>query len=217
MFSRSNLFPFFSISGNSMPYISCSKSGSVSGFLVLSHSFQNVQSCISNHSVPEITVSLVRQTAHNMHVACIASCIHVTKNSNNALTTAGFTPCLAHAIITFSGFVTVSTNQCMFGYFDIVMEPDLPRGHSGYRHVRHTRSGMSSSRRVHDCTRCNARCLSRVYIVIKLHYITCFQFDHGCLTLQLQLLCSWFYSVLVDMLRESQDTDESFIDLHVQP
>ena len=96
MFSHSNLFSFFLfflISGNSMPYISCSKSGSVSGFLVLSHSFQNVQSCISNHSVPQITVSVVRQTAHNMHVACIASCIHVTKNSNNALTTAGFTPC----------------------------------------------------------------------------------------------------------------------------
>ena len=106
MFSHSNLFSFSLISGNSMPYISCSKSGSVSGFLVLSHSFQNVQSCISNHSVPQITVSLVRQTAHNMHVACIASCIHVTKNSNNALTTAGFTPCLAHAIITFGGFVT---------------------------------------------------------------------------------------------------------------
>ena len=51
-------------------------------------------------------LSLVRQTAHNMHVACIASCIHVTKNSNNALTTAGFTPCLAHAILTFGGFVT---------------------------------------------------------------------------------------------------------------
>ena len=107
MFSHSNLFSFSLISGNSMPYISCSKSGSVSGFLVLSHSFQNVQSCISNHSVPQITVSLVRQTAHNMHVACIASCIHVTKNSNNALTTAGFTPCLAHAIITYSGFMTV--------------------------------------------------------------------------------------------------------------
>ena len=106
MFSHSNLFSFSSISGNSMPYISCSKSGSVSGFLVLSHSFQNVQSCISNHSVPQITVSLVRQTAHNMHVACIASCIHVTKNSNNASTTAGFTPCLAHAILTFGGFVT---------------------------------------------------------------------------------------------------------------
>ena len=90
-----------------MPYISSSKSGSVSGFLVLSHSFQNVQSCIWNRSVPQITVSVVRQTAHNMHVACIESCIHVTKNSNNALTTAGFTPCLAHAIITFSGFVTV--------------------------------------------------------------------------------------------------------------
>ena len=88
MFSHSNLFWFFfslSINGNSTPYISSSKSGSVSGFLVLSHTFQNVQSCISNHSVPQITVSLVRQTAHNMHVACIASCIHVTKNSNNAL------------------------------------------------------------------------------------------------------------------------------------
>ena len=97
---------FSSISGNSMPYISCSKSGSVSGFLVLSHSFQNVQSCISNHSVPQITVSVVRQMAHNVHIAYIASCIHVTKNSNNALTTAGFTPCLAHAIITSSGYVT---------------------------------------------------------------------------------------------------------------
>ena len=92
---------------DSVPYISSSKSGSVSGFLVLSHTFQNVQSCISNHSVPQITVSVVRQTAHNMHVACIASCIHVTKNSNNALTTAGFTPCLVHAILTFGGFVTV--------------------------------------------------------------------------------------------------------------
>ena len=112
MFSRSNLFSFSLISGNSMPYISCSKSGSVSGFLVLSHSFQNVQSCISNHSVPQITVSLVRQTAHNMHVACIASCIHVTKNSNNALTTAGFTPCLAHAILTFGGFVTLHCQLC---------------------------------------------------------------------------------------------------------
>ena len=100
------LFSLLSIGCDSVPYISSSKSGSVSGFLVLSHTFQNVQSCISNHSVPQITVSLVRQTAHNMHVACIASCIHVTKNSNNALTTAGFTPCLAHAIITFSGFVT---------------------------------------------------------------------------------------------------------------
>ena len=77
MFSHSNLFSFSLISGNSMPYISCSKSGSVSGFLVLSHSFQNVQSCTRNHSVPQITVSVVRQTAHNVHVACIASCIHV--------------------------------------------------------------------------------------------------------------------------------------------
>ena len=77
MFSRSNLFSFSSISGNSLPYISCSKSGSVSGFLVLSHSFQNVQSCTSNHSVPQITVSVVRQMAHNMHIAYIASCIHV--------------------------------------------------------------------------------------------------------------------------------------------
>ena len=85
MFSRSNLFSFSLISGNSMPYISCSKSGSVSGFLVLSHSFQNVQSCTRNHSIPQITVSVVRQTAHNMHTACITSCIHVTKNSNNAL------------------------------------------------------------------------------------------------------------------------------------
>ena len=97
----------FSINGNSTPYISSSKSGSVSGFLVFSHSFQNVQSCIWNRSVPQITVSVVRQTAHNMHVACIASCIHVTKNSNNALTTAGFTPYLAHAVITYSGFMTV--------------------------------------------------------------------------------------------------------------
>ena len=77
MFSRSNLFSFSLISGNSMPYISCSKSGSVSGFLVLSHSFQNVQSCTRNHSVPQITVSVVRQMAHNMHIAYIASCIHV--------------------------------------------------------------------------------------------------------------------------------------------
>ena len=104
--------PLLSISGNSTPYISSSKSGRVSGFLVLSHTFQNVQSCISNHSVPQITVSLVRQTAHNMHTACITSCIHVTKNSNNALTTAGFTPCLAHAIITFSGFVTPCNHGC---------------------------------------------------------------------------------------------------------
>ena len=81
-----------SINGNSTPYIRSSKSGSVSGFLVLSHSFQNVQSCTRNHSLPQITVSLVRQTAHNMHVACIASCIHVTKNSNNAL------PLLAYAV-----------------------------------------------------------------------------------------------------------------------
>ena len=84
-FSSSNLFWFLLISGNSMPYISCSKSGSVSGFLVLSHSFQNVHSCIWNHAVPHITVSVARRTAHNMHTACIASCIHVTKNSNNAL------------------------------------------------------------------------------------------------------------------------------------
>ena len=77
MFSHSNLFSFSLISGNSMPYISCSKSGSVSGFLVLSHSFQNVQSCTRNHSVPQITVSVVRQMAHNMHIAYIASCIHV--------------------------------------------------------------------------------------------------------------------------------------------
>ena len=77
MFSHSNLFSFFFISGNSMPYISCSKSGSVSGFLVLSHSFQNVQSCTRNHSVPQITVSVVRQMAHNMHIAYITSCIHV--------------------------------------------------------------------------------------------------------------------------------------------
>ena len=76
---------FSSISCDSVPYISCSKSGRVSEFLVLSHTFQNVQSCISNHSVLQITVSLVRQTAHNMHTACIASYIHVTKNSNNAL------------------------------------------------------------------------------------------------------------------------------------
>ena len=74
--SRSLLFSL-SINGNSTPYIRSSKSGSVSGFLVLSHTFQNVQSCISNHSVPQITVSVVRQTAHNMHTACIASCIHV--------------------------------------------------------------------------------------------------------------------------------------------
>ena len=112
MFSHSNLFSFLfsllllSIGCDSVPYISSSKSGSVSGFLVLSHSFQNVQSCTRNHSAPQIIVSVVRQTAHNMHTACITSCIHVTKNSNNALTTAGFTLCLAHAIITFSGFVT---------------------------------------------------------------------------------------------------------------
>ena len=74
-----------SIGCDSMPYISSSKSGSVSGFLVLSHPFQNVQSCIWNDSVPQITVSVVRQMAHNMHIACIASCPHVTKNSNNAL------------------------------------------------------------------------------------------------------------------------------------
>ena len=88
MFSHSNLFWFFfslPIGCDCMPYIRSSKSGSVSGFLVLSHSFQNVQSCTRNHSVPQITVSVVRQTAHNMHTACIASCIHVTKNSNNAL------------------------------------------------------------------------------------------------------------------------------------
>ena len=90
MFSHSNLFSFSSsspllpIGCDSVPYISCSKSGRVSEFLVLSHTFQNVQSCISNHSA-QITVSLVRQTAHNMHTACIASYIHVTKNSNNAL------------------------------------------------------------------------------------------------------------------------------------
>ena len=77
--------PLPPINGNSTPYISRSKSGRVSEFLVLSHSFQNVQSCTRNHSVPQITVSLVRQTAHNVHVACIASCIHVTKNSNNAI------------------------------------------------------------------------------------------------------------------------------------
>ena len=115
MSSHSNPVWFFSSSlssnGNSTPYISSSKSGRVSEFLVLSHTFQNVQSCIRNHSAPQITVSLVRQTAHNMHVACIASCIHVTKNSNNALTTAGFTPCLAHAIIAFGGFVTEETGS----------------------------------------------------------------------------------------------------------
>ena len=73
--------------GNSTPYISSSKSGRVSEFLVLSHTFQNVQSRTRNHSVPQITVSVVRQAAHNMHTACITSCIHVTKNSNcyNAL------------------------------------------------------------------------------------------------------------------------------------
>ena len=103
LFSSSSLL---SINCDSVPYISSSKSGSFSGFLVLSHAFQNVQSCISNHSIPQITVSVVRQMAHNMHIAYIASCIHVTKNSNNALTTAGFTPCLAHAIITYGGFVT---------------------------------------------------------------------------------------------------------------
>ena len=82
MFSHWNLFSFSSsslsfVGCDSMPYISSSKSGSVSGFLVLSHTFQNVQSCISNHSVPQITVSVVRQMAHNMHIAYIASCIHV--------------------------------------------------------------------------------------------------------------------------------------------
>ena len=66
-----------SIGCDSVPYIRSSKSGSVSRFLVLSHTFQNVQSCISNHSVPQITVSVVRQMAHNMHIAYIASCIHV--------------------------------------------------------------------------------------------------------------------------------------------
>ena len=123
-----------SIGCDSVPYIRSSKSGSVSRFLVLSHTFQNVQSCISNHSVPQITVSLVRQTAHNMHVACIASCIHVTKNSNNALTTAGFTPCLAHAIITFSGFVTPaplekketwSLDKVIFFKFEVQFTNDL--------------------------------------------------------------------------------------------
>ena len=39
--------------------------------------------------------------------------LHVTKNSNNALTTAGFTPCLAHAIITFSGFVTTPVSPSL--------------------------------------------------------------------------------------------------------
>ena len=76
---------FLWFSCDSVPYISSSKSGSVSGFLVLSHSFQNVQSCTRNYSVPQITVSVVRQTAHDMHTVCITSCIHVTKNSNNAL------------------------------------------------------------------------------------------------------------------------------------
>ena len=79
------LFSSLSISGNSTPYIGSSKSGRVSEFLLPSHTFQNVQSCIWNHSVPQITVSVVRQTAHNMHIACIASCIYVTKNSNNTL------------------------------------------------------------------------------------------------------------------------------------
>ena len=79
------LLLFSSLNSNSTPYIRSSRSGSVSGFLVLSHTFQNVQSRIRNHSVPQITVSLVRQAAHNMHTACITSCIHVTKNSNNAL------------------------------------------------------------------------------------------------------------------------------------
>ena len=71
------LLSSLSINGNSTPYIRSFKSGSVSGFLVLSHTFQNVQSCISNRSVPQITVSVVRQMAHNMHIAYIASCIHV--------------------------------------------------------------------------------------------------------------------------------------------
>ena len=71
------LFLLPSVGCDPMPYISSSKCGSVSGFLVLSHTFQNVQSCISNHSVPQITVSVVRQMAHNMHIAYIASCIHV--------------------------------------------------------------------------------------------------------------------------------------------
>ena len=113
MFSHLNLFWFFSpllslSNGNSTPYIRSSKSGSVSGFLVLSHTFQNVQSCIRNHSILQITESLVRQMAHNMHIACIASCIHVTKNSKQCFTTAGFTPCLAHAVLTYSGFMTHS-------------------------------------------------------------------------------------------------------------
>ena len=71
------LLSSLSINGNSTPYIRSFKSGSVSGFLVLSHTFQNVQSCISNRSVPQITVSVVRQMAHNMHIAYIASCIHI--------------------------------------------------------------------------------------------------------------------------------------------
>ena len=71
------LFSSLPIGCDSVPYIRSSKSGSVSGFLVLSHSFQNVQSCTRNHPVPQITVSVVRQMAHNMHIAYIASCIHV--------------------------------------------------------------------------------------------------------------------------------------------
>ena len=97
MFSPSHVFIvlllFSLFNGNSTPYIS---SSIVWKGLRISSDFptpsRSVQSRIRDHSVPQITVSLVRQTAHNMHVARIASCIHVTKNSNNALTTAGFTP-----------------------------------------------------------------------------------------------------------------------------
>ena len=52
-----------------------------------------VQSCTRNHSVPQITVSVVRQTAHNMHTACITSCIHVTKNSKQC-----FNHCWLYAV-----------------------------------------------------------------------------------------------------------------------
>ena len=108
VFSHSNLFSFSSssLSPDRLRLRALYKQLQVWKGLRISSSFthlQNVHSCIRNHSVPQITVSLVRQAAHNMHTACITSCTHVTKNSNNALTTAGFTPCLAHAIIIFSG------------------------------------------------------------------------------------------------------------------
>ena len=96
MFSHSNLFSFFfsllSISGNSTPYIRSSKSGSVSGFLVLSHSFQNVQSPAKSCDLDPFPTWLLKK--------CEAVTVPILTHLINSSLTAGFVdPALKTALV----------------------------------------------------------------------------------------------------------------------